>query len=89
VFGELLDDGLEPWKAGTVLVAGVPTAGHGVDVTEHFERGVASLEAHAAYLRGLGDGPMSDPHEFLEAFARQTGTRLGCRYGVAFEVLHL
>jgi LmbE family N-acetylglucosaminyl deacetylase len=89
VFRELLGEGLEPWKASTVLVSGVPDATHGVDVTETFEQGVASLAAHAAYLQGLGDGPMSDPREFLEAFARQTGTRLGVRFAVGFEVLSL
>jgi LmbE family N-acetylglucosaminyl deacetylase len=89
VFRELLDEGLEPWKVSTVLVSGVPNATHGVDVTETFETGVRSLQAHAAYLQGLGDSPMSDPAEFLESFARQTGSRLGVRFGVGFEVLSL
>jgi LmbE family N-acetylglucosaminyl deacetylase len=89
VFRELLDEGLEPHKASTLLVSGVPDASHAVDVTDHFEKGIASLEAHAEYLRGLGDGPMSEPREFLEAFARQTGTGLGVTFAVGFEVLHL
>ena len=89
VFRELLDEGLEPCKVSTVLVGGVLDASHGVDVTEHFDTGIASLEAHAEYLRGLGDGPMSEPREFLESFARQAGTRLGVKYAVTFEVLHL
>lgn len=89
VFRELLDEGLEPWKVPTALVAGVPGGTVGVDVTDHFAKGVASLAAHAAYLRGLGDSPMSDPEEFLESFARQTGTRMGCRHAVAFELINL
>jgi Uncharacterized proteins, LmbE homologs len=89
VFRELLDEGLPPWPVSTVLVSGVPAAMHGVDVTEHFDAGVASLEAHAEYLRGLGGNAMADPREFLESFARQAGTRLGVRYAVTFEVLHL
>jgi hypothetical protein len=89
VFRELLEEGLEPWRASRVLVSGVQTGLHGVDVSEHFDAGVASLEAHGAYLRGLGDSPMSDPREFLEAFARQVGTRLGTRFGVTFEILDL
>ena len=89
VFRELVDEGLEPWRVTTVLVGGVPGAGYGVDVTETFALGVASLAAHAAYLQGLGPGPMSDPEEFLESFARQVGTRLGCRYGVAFDVINV
>jgi hypothetical protein len=83
----LLDEGLEPAKVGTVLVAGVPTARHAVDVSDSFDAGVRSLEAHAAYLRGLGEHAMADPQEFLEAFARQTGSRLGVKYAVAFDVL--
>jgi LmbE family N-acetylglucosaminyl deacetylase len=89
VFRELLDEGLEPCKVSTVLVSGVLDATHGVDVSDHFATGIASLEAHAEYLRGLGDGPMSNPSEFLESFARQAGTGLGVKFAVTFEVLHL
>jgi hypothetical protein len=32
---------------------------------------------------------MADPREFLEAFARQTGSRLGARFGVSFEVVNV
>jgi LmbE family N-acetylglucosaminyl deacetylase len=88
VFRELLDEGLEPWSVQRVLIAG-PEATHGVDVTDHFEAGVASLEAHAAYLAGLGDNAMADPREFLESFARQTGTRLGVTLAVGFEVINV
>jgi LmbE family N-acetylglucosaminyl deacetylase len=87
VFRELLDEGLEPCRVSTLLVSGVFTASRGVDVTDSFDAGVASLEAHAEYLRGLGDNPMGEPREFLEAFARQVGTRLGVKYAVAFDVL--
>jgi LmbE family N-acetylglucosaminyl deacetylase len=87
VFPELVDEGLPPWPVRTVLVAAGPAVTHGVDVTESFEAGVASLEAHAEYLRGLGSGPMAEPRELLESFARQVGTRLGCTFGVGFEVI--
>jgi LmbE family N-acetylglucosaminyl deacetylase len=87
VFRELLDEGLEPAKVANVLVAGVFDARHAVDVTDSFDLGVRSLEAHGAYLRGLGDNVMGDPREFLEAFARQTGSRMGVKYAVAFDVL--
>ena len=86
VFRELLDEGFDPSSTKQILVSGSPMAGHGVDVTEYFDKGVASLEAHAEYLRGLG-GPMADPREFLESFARATGTRLGCTFAVGFEVI--
>jgi LmbE family N-acetylglucosaminyl deacetylase len=89
VFRELLDEGLEPHSVRTVLVSSTPGATHGVDVTGSFDKGVASLEAHAAYLRGLGDNAMADPTEFLESFARQAGTRMGCKYAVLFDRISL
>ena len=89
VFRELLDEGLPPWHATTVLVAAGQPITHGVDTTLHFDAGVASLEAHARYLAGLGNHAMADPREFLEAFARQTGARMGVTFGVGFEVLNL
>jgi LmbE family N-acetylglucosaminyl deacetylase len=81
------DLGLEPWHVSTVLVSASPEVTHGVDVTDFFETGIASLQAHEAYLRGLGGGAMSEPREILESFARQAGTRLGVRFAVAFEVV--
>jgi LmbE family N-acetylglucosaminyl deacetylase len=78
--------GLDPWDGVTqVWAAGSPQSGHAVDVTETFDRGVASLRAHDAYLRGLGSGTF-DAEEFLEGIGRGTGTRLGCRYAAPFEV---
>ena len=85
VFRELLDQGLEPWNGvKAVLAAGSPQATHGVDVTDTLAKGVESLKAHDAYLSGLSQ--QMDPEEFLESFARMTGTRLGCTFAVSFEV---
>ena len=89
VFRELVDEGLEPWSAKQILVSGSPLATHGVDVTDHLDRGVASLEAHGEYLRGLGPNAMADPREFLESIARQTGTAFGTKFAVAFEAISL
>jgi LmbE family N-acetylglucosaminyl deacetylase len=89
VFRELLDEGLPPWPVSTVLVSGSPQATHGVDVSDSFDAGVASLAAHAEYLRGLAGHPMAEPREFLESLARQAGSRFGARYAVTVEVLHL
>jgi LmbE family N-acetylglucosaminyl deacetylase len=86
VFRELVDEGLAPWNGvRAVWAAGSPLSTHGVDVSDHLAAGVASLKAHEAYLAGLSQ--QMDPEEFLESFARMTGSRLGCRFGVAFEVL--
>lgn len=86
VFPEQLTDGLEPWGGvRAVWAAGSPLAGHAVDTTDTFDAGVASLEAHRAYIDGLG-WENWDPREFLEGFARQTGQRLGVAFAAPFEV---
>lgn len=72
------DLGLEPW-AGVrwVALSGSPEPTHAVDVAEHIEAGIASLEAHRAYIDGLGTG--FDPRAFV--------TGLGD--AVAFELFEL
>ena len=88
VFRELLDEGLQPWSGvRAVYSAGSPDATHAVDVTDSFAKGIDSLKAHAAYLAGLGGGPMSEPEEFLESFARMTGSRIGTMFATSFEVI--
>jgi LmbE family N-acetylglucosaminyl deacetylase len=89
VFPEQLVDGVEPWGGvKAVWVGGSPEAQHGVDTTDTFDQGVASLAAHAAYIEGLG-WENWDPREFLEGFGRQTGQRMGVAFATAFEVYPL
>jgi LmbE family N-acetylglucosaminyl deacetylase len=87
VFPDLLDEGLEPW-AGCHLVAfsGSPEPTHAVDVTGWLDRGIASLEQHAAYLQGLGDGT-TEAADVLTPAAEATGARFGVTHAVSFEVL--
>jgi LmbE family N-acetylglucosaminyl deacetylase len=86
IFADQLTDGLEPWGGvRQVWACGSPRSAHGVDTTATFDRGVASLEAHRAYIDGLGWADF-DPREFLEAGARPAGARLGTTFGTAFEV---
>lgn len=86
VFTELESEGLEPWNGvQQVWAAGSPQSTHGVDVTDTFALGVASLRAHDQYIRGLGSTTF-DPEEFLEGIGRGAGSRLGCQYGASFEV---
>jgi LmbE family N-acetylglucosaminyl deacetylase len=86
VFPELLDEGLQPWGGvKQVWAAASPESRHGVDVTETFDLGVASLRAHEEYLAGLGSVTF-DPEEFLQGMARAVGTRMGTRYATPFEV---
>ena len=83
---QLADSGLEPWRGvQQVWAFASPQATHGVETTATFERGVASLNAHRAYIDGLG-WENWDPREFLEGFGRQTGQRLGVAFAAPFEV---
>jgi LmbE family N-acetylglucosaminyl deacetylase len=89
VFHEQLEAGLEPWNGvRQVWAAGSPRAEHGVDITESFDAGVASLSAHRAYIAGLGWADF-DPAEFLEGMSRAAGSRMGLAHGAGFEVFSL
>jgi LmbE family N-acetylglucosaminyl deacetylase len=89
IFSEQLLDGLEPWGGvGQVWAAGSPDGRHGVETTQTFDRGVASLAAHRAYIDGLG-WEHFDPEEFLEGGARAAGTRLGVPMATSFEVFSM
>ena len=89
VFPEQLVEGVEPWGGVRAVWAfGSPQATHAVDTTETFDTGVTSLEAHAAYIAGLGWANW-DPREFLEGFARPVGQRLGVALAAPFEVFPL
>jgi LmbE family N-acetylglucosaminyl deacetylase len=86
VFHEQLAGWLEPWGGvREVWAFGSPEAAHAVDTTDSFDAGVRSLEAHAAYIEGLGWEDF-DPREFLEGMARQSGQRLGVAFAAPFEV---
>ena len=70
VFHDQVADGLEPWgDVRQVWAFGSPEATHAVDTTDTFEAGVASLEAHRAYIDGLG-WEHFDARELLEGFGR-------------------
>jgi len=92
IFPEQLSDspdGLEPWGGvRAVWAAGSPESRHGVDVTDTFDIGVRSLEAHDAYIKGLGWEGWS-AQDFLEGILRQGGSRLGTTYAATFEVYSL
>jgi LmbE family N-acetylglucosaminyl deacetylase len=86
VHRDQLVDGLEPWGGVRAAWAfGSPQSTHAVETTASFDAGVASLQAHAAYIDGLGWEDW-DPAEFLEGMARATGQRLGVALAAPFEV---
>lgn len=83
VFPELLEEGLEPWSTRWLLVAGDSRPTHGVDVSgEPLERGIASLEAHGAYLAGIPGHP--PPRLMLTAITAMQGRRMGVSNAVLF-----
>jgi LmbE family N-acetylglucosaminyl deacetylase len=86
IFHDQLIDGLEPWGGVRAVWAfGSPLATHAVDTTDTFDAGVASLEAHRAYIKGLG-WENFDPAEYLEGLLRANGRRLGVPFAATFEV---
>lgn len=88
VFRESRDDGLEPWNSVRfVCVHASPHTTHAVDVTDFLDKGIASLEAHRAYIDGLSGE--FDAREFLTSSASSVGERAGCKYAVDFEVYRL
>jgi len=86
VFPEQVTPELEPWGGvRQVWAFGSPQSAHAVDTSHTFDAGVESLEAHGAYIDGLG-WENWDAREFLEGMARGTGQRLGVAFAAPFEV---
>ena len=86
IFPELLQEGLQPWDGvKQVFISGSPQPTHAVDVTDFMDQGIASLQAHRAYIQNLsGD---FDPEKFLRQNAAAAGKQFGCQYAVSFEVM--
>ncbi len=84
--GELLErwDGVK-----FTAVAGSPAATHAVDISDTLDAGTASLAAHDAYLKGLGDNQPADPAEMVRMFAGFGARRFGGRPCATFEVIGL
>ena len=87
IFPELLAEGHEPWDGVRfVAVFGVSPATHGVDVSEHWETGLASLREHAVYLENLGEAA-AGTFDFLTRHARESGEAFGCEYACLAELV--
>lgn len=87
IFPELVDEGLEPWEGVHLLaISGSPSPTHTVDVTEHFEAAVASLEAHAAYNSALPE-TFPAPRQLLDGILGHGGRLADVPYAVALEVI--
>lgn len=89
IFPELTDEGHAPWNGVRwVAVGGSPYATHAVDVTETFERGVASLVEHRTYLAGLGDqSPEQQAREVYGYVTTRSAPGFVGRPAVTFELI--
>lgn len=88
IFPEQVDEGLEPHSPRWYLTAGFSNPTHGVDVTgEPLRRGVASLEAHAAYLAAIPGHPA--PADFIPKIAEMGGKAMGVEHAVLFRARDL
>ncbi|MCE7010131.1 PIG-L family deacetylase [Kibdelosporangium philippinense] len=86
VFPEQIDEeDLEPHSVRWFIIPKAAGSGatHGVEVTgEPLRRGVASLEAHAAYLAALPNHPA--PKDFIPILAAMNGKAMGVKHAVLF-----
>ncbi|MTV26608.1 PIG-L family deacetylase [Nitriliruptoraceae bacterium ZYF776] len=86
IFPELVEEGHAPWGGvRAVALSASPEPTHAVDVTGHLDAAVRSLQAHRAYLEGLGDSA-PDPEAMLRGFFEATGATQGVEHALAFEV---
>ena len=88
IFPDLFEEGLQPWGGvRMVCLSGSPNPTHAVDVTDHIDKGVASLEEHRVYIENLEQS--FDPDMFLRWGASETGAEMGWEYGVSYEVIRI
>lgn len=76
IFSELVDDGLEPWKASALAIAAGPTSTHYVDVTGHFDDAVESLEEHRLYNDALPED-YPKPEQLLQMILGDAAEQVG------------
>jgi LmbE family N-acetylglucosaminyl deacetylase len=83
----LFPDRGERWSdVRYIAMVASPHATHAVDVTGAVDAAVASLEAHSAYLAGLGHDVV-DVRTPLTSLFRATGQRFGGRLSIPFELV--
>ncbi len=83
----VFEDAGAPWDGVRfVAFSGSPQATHGVDVTDSFDAGVASLACHVVYLANIG-GDMASPDAFLRGGATAAGEELGVELAASFEII--
>lgn len=86
IFPELIEEGFEPWKVKRLCFGGSPNATHFVEVGDHFDQAVASLEAHQAYNDALPP-EFPKPAELLGMVMGWGGEAAGVDKAVTFDVV--
>lgn len=88
IFPQLIEDGLDPWQAGWLLVSGSGQPTHGVVVDEaDAAAAVASLECHRAYLADLPNHPK--PADFIPPMLSSGGEAMGVEHAVLVRAFKL
>jgi LmbE family N-acetylglucosaminyl deacetylase len=88
IFPELLDEGHAPWNGvKSVLIASSSFPTHAVDITDHVDAAVRSLQRHKMYIDNLGRD--FDPESFITFSAAASGPRLGCDYATTFQLISI
>lgn len=81
--------GGEPWGGVKFAIfGGSPVATNAIDVADTISDGVASLQAHSAYLAALAAGTFGkDPEPFLLGMAQLSGEAAGIDLAVLVELI--
>lgn len=85
IFEELREEGLEPWHVRWLCLAGPDRPTHYVDVADHVEAAIASLEEHRAYNEALPK-EFPKPRELVTNILRGGAQGSPAEFAVALEV---
>ena len=75
------NEGLEPYKTGTVLLWGTEQANTFIDITGTMDVKTAAVKAHQSQMSGRTDAEIT---EFVRKWAKEVGNENGYEYAEAF-----
>jgi LmbE family N-acetylglucosaminyl deacetylase len=75
------EEGLGPYRASELWLAGTEEPDHYVDITPYFDRKVEALRQHASQV---GNRPGHEMVKRIRRWHRELGKRAGCKYAEAF-----
>ena len=81
-FPELLKEGLEPHKVAEVWIMGHPEPDHWVDVTDHLETSIKSLQQHVSQVSGMDEDRMN---QVMREGRRERAKGHGMQYAESFK----